>query len=157
MREAVQKFLNSPAFEKSIKVGLNVAEIQAADGILENLRTRQLNIYGAPDLKGTSALDIGLYLLFIEVLGEDSKNEHLAEMFDVGVLCCKNWTNRLRNEGMCKVVWERPKVPVRGNRGKFEVYNWGIFNKDIYLAFTPYVKLVVDNWKTYNGYQRTGS
>jgi hypothetical protein len=156
MREAVNKLLNSPAFRQSIKVGLNANEIKAAEGILEHLQARELNIFGAPPLKGTSALDIGLYLLFIDVLGEQSKHENLAEIFGVGKLCCKNWMARLRTECMCDTPWERPSTPVRGNRGKFVVNNWGIFNKDIYLAFTPYAKLVVDNWSKYN-LEQTGS
>lgn len=156
MRESVKKLLNSPAFKKSIRVGLNANEIEAAEGILENLQTRELNIFGAPGLKGTSALDIGLFLLFIDVLGEQSKHEHLAQIFEVGKLCCKNWMTRLRDENMCDVPWVHPVVPARGNVGKFVVNNWGIFNKDIYLAFTPYAKLVVDNWSKYE-FEQTGT
>lgn len=156
MREAVQKLLNSPAFAKSIRVGLNASEIEAAEGILSHLQERQLNIYGAPDLKGTSALDIGLFLLFIEVMDDDSKSEYLGELFNVGKLCCKKWINRLRSECMCQVVWSRPSEPARGNQGKFIINNWGIFNKDIYLAFTPYAKLVVDNWSKYT-LEQTGT
>lgn len=107
----------------------------------------QLNLFEVPLLKGTSALDLGFILLFVELLGDDSKSENMASIFGVTSLCCKKWIRRLRDEGMCEVDWTTPEVRLFGNIGKYEVNNWGIFNREVYLPFVPYVTMAINNWK----------
>lgn len=161
MRETTKEFLDSEEFKQTIVDGLPKAKAAVSLGMLEHLTTeldengdrieRQLNEFGVPILKGTSAFDIALFMLFVDVLDGDSKTEILAEICGVGQLSCKKWIKRLRNECMADVNWVRPPTSVRGNIGKFVVSNWGIFDKAVYSVFVPYAKMVLNNYKSSKG------
>lgn len=147
MRKAVQSFLRSAEFKESILAALPPDRATVALSMMEHLANFEyINEYGVPLMKGTSAFDLGLYMLFIEALDKDAKTEVLAEICGVGTLSCKKWNNRLKVECMVEVEWVRPVNNVRGNIGKFVISNWGIYDKTVYSVFRPYAKMVVDNY-----------
>ncbi len=156
MRNELKRTLNTPQFLESLE-RLPPKQAEAANKIRNHLLAESLiiNEYGVPLLKGTSALDLGLFMLFIEVLDENANTATLAEIFQVGRLSCKNWIGRLREECMCHVEWVKPEIKVRGNVGKFVVFNWGIFQREVYEPFAPYAKIVSDNWKKLNEQDRS--
>ena len=149
MRNEPISLISTPEFT-SLLNNLPDQQSEVALGIRKHLVTEDINEFGVPLLKGTSALDLGLFLLFIETLDEDSSTAALAQIFLVGRLSCKNWIKRLREECMCHIEWVKPEIKTRGNVGKFVVYSWGIFQREVYAPFTPYAKMVVRNWKEQN-------
>ena len=160
MRKATRAFLRSAEFKKTILSKLPDDKAAVALGMVEHLTTeldqngepceRVFNEYGVPILKGTSAFDIALFMLFVDVFDTDSKTEVLAEISGVNTLSCKKWIKRLRSECIAKVDWVRPETAVRGNIGKFVVSSWGIFDHTVYSVFRPYAKMVLDNYKSIN-------
>jgi hypothetical protein len=149
MKYAPQEFLLSHDFSDSIQNTLSGDRAAAAEAIAMHLRLELVNEFGAPKLKGTEALSLSLFLLFIDVLGEECKTDALAEIFGIVPLSCKNWIGRLRKECMCDVEWVKDPV-ARGNIGQFVVKSWGIFDKSVYMPFVPYANLVINNWKLSN-------
>lgn len=152
MRNEPRDLISTPKFT-SLLANLPEQQSEAAMGIRNYLVNEDVNEFGVPLLKGTSALDLGLFLLFIDALDEDSSTAALAQIFLVGRLSCKNWIKRLREECMCQIEWVKPEIKTRGNVGKFVVYSWGIFQREVYAPFTPYAKIAIRNWKENNGSQ----
>lgn len=160
MREATKAFLKSAEFKNSITNTLPKDKASVALAMVEYLTVeidengeqgdRVLNEYGVPILKGTSAFDIALFMLFVDVFDADSKTEVLADISGVNALSCKKWIKRLRSECMATVEWVRPETAVRGNIGKFVVKSWGIFDSAVYSVFKPYAKMVLNNYKSIN-------
>lgn len=96
-------------------------------------------------LKGTSPLDLGFLLLVIEELDEKATTVVMSEVMGSSILTVKNWIVRLNsNDYLCDVSWQKKDGRVKGNIGKFVVGDWGIINREVYLPFKPYVKLVTD-------------
>ncbi|MBI6882445.1 hypothetical protein [Pseudomonas putida] len=157
-RQKTIDFLESRAFKKSITDQLPDGKAKIALAIRDRLINHsELNAFGAPDLKGTSAFDICLFMLFLDVLDTDSKTEVMAGIFNVGQLSCKKWIKRLRSEAMADIEWVRPQESVRGNVGKFVVYSWGIFDSTVYSVFKPYAKMVLDNYKSHKAIEKLES
>lgn len=160
MRDATKAFLRSAEFKDSITSSLPEEKASVALAMLDylsfdtdedgELRDRVLNEYGVPILKGTSAFDIALFMLFVDVFDDESKTEVLADISGVNALSCKKWIKRLRSECMATVDWVRPEKAVRGNIGKFVVKSWGIFDGAVYSVFKPYAKMVLNNYKSIN-------
>lgn len=97
-------------------------------------------------LKGTSILDMGILLMAIELLGDKATSVIMLKVFGCSKLTVKNWIDRLRGEdGMCDIPWEKDNGPVKGNIGRFVVQDWGVFNKEVYLPFEPYVKMAIEH------------
>lgn len=95
--------------------------------------------------KGTSPLDLGFLLLVIEELDEKATTVIMCEAMRVSILTIKNWIDRLRSDDyLCDVSWQKKDGRVKGNIGKYVVSDWGIINREVYLPFKPYVKLVTD-------------
>ena len=151
MPSEASKLLKDPSLRQSIKDSLldkqAYSACQILDWLIELAQTGGLNKYEFPQLKGTSALDMGLLLLLIEQMENDNKALNLADLIGVTELSAKKWIARLRTEGMCEVEWVNPQVRKFGNFGKYEVTNWGIFRREVYLPFVPYVNMVINNWK----------
>lgn len=160
MRKATRAFLRSAEFKNTILSSLPTEKATVALGMIDHLtiepdengepQERVFNEYGVPILKGTSAFDIALFMLFVDVFDTDSKTEIMAEICGVNPLSCKKWIKRLRSECIAKVDWVRPETAVRGNIGKFVVSSWGIFDQTVYSVFRPYAKMVLDNYKSIN-------
>lgn len=146
MSKEPTKLLRSQDFVRSIK-----------NSLPEHLQVPAMNIRnhliggailaddGTFCLKGTSPLDLGFLLLIIEELDEKATTVIMCEAMRVSILTIKNWIDRLRSvDYLCDVDWLKKDGRVKGNIGKYVVSDWGIINREVYLPFKPYVKLVID-------------
>lgn len=114
------------------------------------IKGEQCNEYGAPTLRGTIALDMGLFLVFVDEMGVDSRSPRLAEILNVSELTCKNWIKKLRDDCLCDIEWSKDEE----NGSRFVVRSYGIFSTDLYNYMRPYVKVAVNNWRD-TKYDRT--
>lgn len=146
LRAETKKYLASTELERHIVSILPTDKAAVALNIREYLLESRLSEFGVPRMKGTSALDMGFYMLFADVFDDHSKSTVLGEVCGVGKLCAKKWVDRLRLECMATVDWDRPTKSVRGNIGKFVVKHWGIYDYSVYAVFKPYAKMVLDNY-----------
>lgn len=102
-----------------------------------------LNEHGLPrNPRFSLGIDVCLYMMVIEELAEKTSSELLSEIFRLSPLSCKMWIKRLREECACDIDLDHDR--------RYQVVSWGIYNRDVYVAFQPYVKLVVSNWLARN-------
>lgn len=162
MRNATKSYLLSAELRKSINATLPKDKADVAFAMIDHMlfetevdeegnrvrKERLLNEYGVPILKGTSAFDLGLFMLFVDVFNADSKTEVLSAVAGVNLLSSKKWITRLKVECMAKIDWVRPQARVRGNIGKFVVNGWGIYDYAVYSVFRPYATMVLNNYKS---------
>lgn len=146
MSKEPMKLLRSEDFVRSINTSLPENLRVAAMSIRSLLMSGAiLDEEGKFCLKGTSPLHLGFLLLIIEELDEKATTVIMCEAMRVSILTIKNWIERLRSDDyLCDVSWQKKDGRVKGNVGKYVVSNWGIINREVYLPFRPYVKLVTD-------------
>jgi hypothetical protein len=97
-----------------------------------------LNEYGLPRASRFSSMDMCLFLMLIEGLQDIVTAKLLGKMMEVSELSAKVWIGRLRDECGCDIDLDKHR--------RYTVLSWGIFNRPVYVAFQPYVKLVISNW-----------
>lgn len=146
MSKELTKLLRSEDFVRSITTSLPEHLRVPVMSIRNHLMSGAiLDSNGKFCLKGTSPLHLGFLLLVIEELDEKATTVVMCEVMGSSILTIKNWIKRLCSDDyLCDVSWQKKDGRVKGNIGKFVVGDWGIINREVYLPFKPYVKLVTD-------------
>lgn len=137
-------FLQSPEMDELIRAYTGVEsqgiafKVKKALLSVDDKGKSYLNDYGLPRASRFSSMDMCLFLMLIEGLQGIVTAKLLGKMMEVSELSAKVWIGRLRDECGCDIDLDQ-------NR-RFTVLSWGIFNRPVYVAFQPYVKLVISNW-----------
>lgn len=141
------KMLRSREFKQSILTSLPEHLQVPAMSIRDYLMSGKIfDSNGIFFLKGTSPLHLGFLLLVIEVLDEKATTVVMCELMGTTNLTIKNWIKRLSSDDyLCDISWQKKDGRVKGNVGKFVATDWGIINREVYLPFKPYVKLITDH------------
>lgn len=130
--------------------GREPMDLQAAAPLLASQYPRlaeyEYNEHGAPLLKGLSFWDMGLYLLIVELMGDDSNSENLQSLLSVKKLTCKNWIEKHRQDTQAQIEWSFRKGR-EVTRGRYQVTSWGILTKENFLPLAPYLTTIIERWK----------
>lgn len=100
------------------------------------------NEHGAPIFNGSSPVDLGMYMLVMQEMGPLANSSNLSSLLSVSVLTCKNWKKKLTDTCLCDIEWGN----FAPGKNSFKVKSSGIFDQRFYDEFSPYFRLVIDNW-----------
>lgn len=123
----------------TIKAQKNL-EVKGLETVARIEKYRSLNEAGSPMLDGMSFFDMGVFLLFVEMMGEHSTAPNLGNLLSVTKLTCKNWIKKHNKDSVAQVDW------VSVGRGHYQISDWGIYCRECFDPFIPFVQATIDRW-----------
>jgi hypothetical protein len=102
----------------------------------------EFNEYGAPVLDGSSIFDMGMFLLILEETPKPAHSVALSRLLPVTKLTIKNWLKKIQGDALVVV-----DSVGSGKTAHYILRDWGVYSKDRYEPFRPYIRLVIQKWR----------
>lgn len=103
----------------------------------------KLNEFGAPMLDGSSIFDMGFFLLVIDEVGQPANSVSVGRLMGVVKLTIKNWLKKSEKDALAVV--EKAGL---NKQAHYVLHDWGVYSKDTYEPFRPYVRLMIQRWRS---------
>lgn len=127
------------AVEDASRFQIMLEEVVKAHPIFASV---ELNDLGVPMLSAHNVLHMGVFALFIELMGDLANAPSLGNLLSVSRLTCQNWINSHKASGM-DIEW----VFGRGtNRPHLEMKSWGCYSRECFEPIVPLVRAIIDRW-----------
>jgi hypothetical protein len=102
----------------------------------------EFNEHGLPTLDGSSIFDMGLFLLILEEAGQPANSVALGGLLSVTKLTIKNWLKKCQQDAIAVV-----DSVGNGKTAHYILRDWGVYSKNVYEPFRPYIRLVIQRWR----------